>query len=301
MLLVAGALLVALFVVIELERDQPLLNLRVFKSWQFVNSLLLISILSVGLYAILFYLPLYLQESQGLQPLRVGLILLPEALMLAVFMPIAGTLYDKIGPRWPAVVGLLVAVWGGFLLCGINPDMTQGEVVFWTSVRAIGNGLALMPIMTAGLSAIPPDLASSGATVNNITQRVSAALGLAGMTVLATNQANQLMADRAALIPASPQTPLAKQLADQGLTGMYGYYQELQGHVMADAYSNVFLVCAVLTVIGLVLAFFIKRPEDFPTADAATAEPGADGGADADAAPAAATARTTREPAAMMH
>ncbi|MDT7583770.1 MAG: hypothetical protein QOE32_1320, partial [Pseudonocardiales bacterium] len=209
MLLVAGALLVALFVVIELERDQPLLNLRVFKSWQFVNSLLLISILSVGLYAILFYLPLYLQESQGLQPLRVGLILLPEALMLAVFMPIAGTLYDKIGPRWPAVVGLLVAVWGGFLLCGINPDMTQGEVVFWTSVRAIGNGLALMPIMTAGLSAIPPDLASSGATVNNITQRVSAALGLAGMTVLATNQANQLMADRAALIPASPQTPLA--------------------------------------------------------------------------------------------
>ncbi|MDT7692304.1 MAG: hypothetical protein QOI75_1671, partial [Pseudonocardiales bacterium] len=204
MLLVAGALLVALFVVIELERDQPLLNLRVFKSWQFVNSLLLISILSVGLYAILFYLPLYLQESQGLQPLRVGLILLPEALMLAVFMPIAGTLYDKIGPRWPAVVGLLVAVWGGFLLCGINPDMTQGEVVFWTSVRAIGNGLALMPIMTAGLSAIPPDLASSGATVNNITQRVSAALGLAGMTVLATNQANQLMADRAALIPASP-------------------------------------------------------------------------------------------------
>jgi EmrB/QacA subfamily drug resistance transporter len=303
MLLVAGALLVALFVVIELERDQPLLNLRVFKSWQFVNSLLLISILSVGLYAILFYLPLYLQESQGLQPLRVGLILLPEALMLAVFMPIAGTLYDKIGPRWPAVVGLLVAVGGGFLLCGINPDMTQGEVVFWTSVRAIGNGLALMPIMTAGLSAIPPDLASSGATVNNITQRVSASLGLAGMTVLATNQANQLMADRAALIPASPQTPLAKQLADQGLTGMYGYYQQLQGHVMADAYSNVFLVCAVLTVIGLVLAFFIKRPEAFPTADAATAEPAADGDADGDAnAAPAATAHPTREPAAaMMH
>jgi predicted Na+-dependent transporter len=65
----------------------------------------------------------------------------------------------------------------------------------------------------------------------------------------------------------------------------------------------VFLVCAVLTVIGLVLAFFIKRPEAFPTADAATAEPGADGadGA-ADAAPIGAAAHPTREPAAaMMH
>jgi EmrB/QacA subfamily drug resistance transporter len=302
MLLVAGVLLMALFVVIELERDQPLLDLRVFTSWPFVNSLLLISILSVGLYAILFYLPLYLQESQGLQPLRTGLILLPEALMLAVFMPIAGTLYDKIGPRWPAVVGLLIAVWGGFLLCGINPDMTQGDVVFWTCVRAIGNGLALMPIMTAGLSSIPPDLAGSGATVNNITQRVSAALGLAGMTALATDQANQLMADRAALIPANPQTALAKQLADQGMTGMYGYYQALQGHVMADAYSNVFLVCAVLTVIGLVLAFFIKRPEAFPAADAAPAEPGADGEVGAATGGAGTAAAPTREPAAaMMH
>ncbi|MDT7657209.1 MAG: hypothetical protein QOF38_1924, partial [Pseudonocardiales bacterium] len=167
MLLVAGALLVALFVVIELERDQPLLNLRVFKSWQFVNSLLLISILSVGLYAILFYLPLYLQESQGLQPLRVGLILLPEALMLAVFMPIAGTLYDKIGPRWPAAIGLLIAAYGGYLLCGINPNMTQQDVVVWTCIRAIGNGLAMMPIMTAGLSAIPAEYSSSGSPVNN--------------------------------------------------------------------------------------------------------------------------------------
>jgi EmrB/QacA subfamily drug resistance transporter len=202
-LLVYSGFAFALFVVIEFELDEPLLDLRVFLVWPFVNSLLLISILSIGLNAILFYLPLFMQEGQGIQALQTGLTLLPEALMMAVLMPVAGTLYDKIGPRWPSVIGLIVAAYGGYLLCRINPNMSQQDVVIWTCVRAAGNGLAMMPIMTAGLAAIPAAFASSGSPVNNIAQRVSGSLGLAGLTVLATSQQAQLMADRSALIPAS--------------------------------------------------------------------------------------------------
>jgi EmrB/QacA subfamily drug resistance transporter len=261
-LITAGLLSLALFVVIELESDAPLIDLRVFKIWAFTNSLLLISILMIGLNAILFYLPLFMQTTQGIQPLRTGLILLPEALAMALIMPFAGQLYDKFGPRWPAVIGLAIACWGGFLLCGINPNMTEGDVIFWTVVRAAGNGLAMMPIMTAGLAAIPPEYTSSGSPVNNIAQRVSGSLGLAVMTVLATNQQNQLMADRSALITANSGLPEVQQLTQQGPAGLYGYYLQLQGQVTGQAYSDMFLVCAVLTVVGLVLAFFMKKPAD---------------------------------------
>jgi len=261
-LLTAGVLSLALFVVIELEIDEPLLDLRVFKIWPFVNSLLLISILSIGLNAILFYLPLFMQTTQGIQPLRTGLILLPEALAMALLMPIAGQLYDKFGPRWPAIAGLAIACWGGFLLCGINPNMTQGDVILWTVIRAVGNALAMMPIMTAGLAAIPPEYTSSGSPVNNIAQRVSGSLGLAVMTVLATNQQHQLMADRSALITANSSLPEVQQLTQQGPGGLYGYYLQLQGHVTGQAYSNMFMACAILTVIGLFLAFMMKKPAD---------------------------------------
>jgi len=263
-LLTAGVLSLALFVVIELEIDEPLLDLRVFKIWPFVNSLLLISILSIGLNAILFYLPLFMQTTQGIQPLRTGLILLPEALAMALLMPIAGQLYDKFGPRWPAIAGLAIACWGGFLLCGINPNMTEGDVILWTVIRAVGNALAMMPIMTAGLAAIPPEFTSSGSPVNNIAQRVSGSLGLAVMTVLATNQQNQLMADRSALITANSGLPEVQQLTQQGPGGLYGYYLQLQGHVTGQAYSNMFLACAMLTVVGLFLAFFMKKPAEHP-------------------------------------
>ena len=73
----------ALFVVIELEVDEPLLDVRVFRYWAFTNSLLLISVLSVGLFAVLFYIPLFLQQAQGLGAFETGLLLLPQALVMA--------------------------------------------------------------------------------------------------------------------------------------------------------------------------------------------------------------------------
>ena len=70
--------------IIELEVDHPLLDVRVFRHWPFTNSLLLISVLSVGLFAVLFYIPLLLQQAQGLGAFDTGLLLLPQALVMAV-------------------------------------------------------------------------------------------------------------------------------------------------------------------------------------------------------------------------
>lgn len=276
-LIVGGLLALAVFVVIELESNHPLIELDVFRNWPYVNSLLLISVLTVGLFAILFYLPLYMQTSLGIQPLRTGLILLPEALVMGVLMPIAGKLYDKIGPRWPAVIGLSIAAYGTYLLCGISPDMSEGQVVLWTCVRAAGNGLALMPIMTAGLAAIPPRYTSSGSAVNNIAQRIPASLGLAALTILATNNQHQLMADRSGLLPASAGLPELAEFTRNGPVDLYPLYLRLQADVLASAYSDVFLVTALLTLIGAVLAAMLRRQPitDQPARPVRSAEVGA--------------------------
>jgi len=247
-------------VVIELELDEPLIQLRVLKHWSFVNSLMLIGILSVGLQTILFYIPEFMQTSQGIQPLKTGLVMLPEALVMVVLMPFAGRIYDKWGPRWPAVIGLAVAAYGTYLLCGINSDMTERDVVIWTCVRAIGNGLGLMPIMTAGLAVIPREYSSSGSTLNNIVQRVAGALGLAVMSVIATSQQNQLMVDRAALVPSSSSLPQVQQAIGQGTTALYAIYQQLVVKVTAGAYSDVFYVTAIITGIGVIFAFMMSKP-----------------------------------------
>src|SRR4051794_1044734 len=92
-LLSASVILIALFVIIELEVEHPLLDVRVFRYWPYTNSLLLISVLMVGLFATLFYIPLFLQQAQGLGAFDAGVLLLPQALVMAVLMPIAGRPY----------------------------------------------------------------------------------------------------------------------------------------------------------------------------------------------------------------
>ena len=247
-LIALGVLSAAAFVVIELEVEYPLLNLRVFQNRLYSTSLIAMSVMMTGLFATLFYIPLFLQEGLGYPALTAGLLVLPQALVMAVLMPIAGRLYDKVGPRYLAFFGLLIAATGTFLLTGINADMTRGELVWWMCVRAAGTGLAMMPIMTGGLSSLPGNLTTSGSAINTVSQRVSAALGLAGLTAVVTNQQGGLMAARAALVPAGSMPP-AEVMA---------VYRHTQLEVLAASYSNVFLVTGILTLVAAGLSLMLR-------------------------------------------
>lgn len=261
MLTAIGIDLVALFVVIELHVEQPLLDVRILRYWPFVNSLLLIAALSIGLFAMLFFLPVFLQEGQNITAFNTGLYLLPESLIMAVMMPIAGRLFDKIGPRWLAAIGLTIAAYGTWLLSRINADITHGEVVLWTCVRGLGNGMAMMPIMTAGLSSLPARYTSSGSAFNTLVQRVSAAFGLAALSALATAQQAQLMANRSALLTGVGATvnPRILAMQNKGPGGLIPLWNELNLQVQAQAYSNGFLIAGACTLVGAVLALFLRK------------------------------------------
>ncbi|MBO0875519.1 MAG: MFS transporter, partial [Pseudonocardia sp.] len=231
----------------------------VFTHWPFINSLLLIAILSIGLFAVLFYVPLFLQEGQNLTPWHTGLVLLPQALMMMATMPTAGRIYDRIGPRWPAVIGLTLCGVGTLLLAHINIDLTRPELITCMVIRAAGIGLAMMPIMTGGLSALPANIVSSGSAFNTLTQRVTASFGLAALTALATAQQAQFMSNRASLLSTGANTdPRIVAMQHQGPGGLIGLWQQTQIEVEAESYSNVFLIAGVCTLGGVLLALRLR-------------------------------------------
>ena len=199
-LLTLGVLAVALFVVVELEVDEPMLDVRMFATWAFSNSLILIAIVSIGLFGVLFYIPVYLQQFQDMGAFDTGLLLLPQALVMAVIMPVAWQIYDRIGAKWPAAIGLAVVAWTTWDMASLTPDTPHGRLELILAVRAAGIGLAMMPIMTGGLSALPADRTSGGSALNTVVQRTSSAIGLAAMTALMTLQQAQELADRTGLM-----------------------------------------------------------------------------------------------------
>ncbi|MGI5130612.1 DHA2 family efflux MFS transporter permease subunit [Pseudonocardia sp. CA-107938] len=274
-LLAVGVLSLALFVVIELEVDEPLLDVRVFRYWPFTNSLLLISVLSVGLFAVLFYVPLFLQQAQGLGAFEAGVLLLPQALIMAVVMPVAGRLYDRIGPRWPAVTGLTIVTIGTWLLRDLTVTSSHLEISLLLMLRAAGMGLAMMPVMTSGIAAVPPAKVNAASAFNNVVQRTAASLGLAILTAVLTTTSAQLAADRGGLTT-DPRTLPVLGVGPQGqIVGMMSTYQQVQTQVFVAALDNLMIITTVISVVAVALALMLRSgplPAAAPPAAAAPVE-----------------------------
>jgi EmrB/QacA subfamily drug resistance transporter len=262
-----SALSLALFVVIELEVADPVLDLRVFRYWSFTHSLLMTAMLSVVMFGVLFYIPLFLQEAQGWGAFNTGLILLPQALVMAVVVPIAGRLYDRIGPRWLAAIGLAIAASGTYRMHSMALDTPREQVMGWLVWESAGLALAVMPIITGGLAAIPTVQVSGASVVNNVVRQVSASLGLAVLTAIWTAQRAQQLADRTALLPTDA-AAAASHLdpASPAGSSFYAFYQRTELRVFVTAMDDLILIAAGLAALGALGALLMRsgRPAALP-------------------------------------
>lgn len=259
-LLGSGIISLALFVVVELEVDNPLIDLRILRNRAYSLTLVLIGITMTALFTGLYFLPLFMQSVQGLTALESGLTLLPSALVMTVLMPVAGRLYDAIGPRIPVVVGLLIIAFGSYLLAGITPTTPRGDLVLWTSARNIGIGLAMMPMMTAGVSALKPELTAAGSAMNNVVQRVVSSVAVALFGALDVGDAAQITSDWGSQIQTGPgAVPALVTTQARGATGLLGVYQQLEAMATTVTYANGFVISAILCAAGAVIALFLRH------------------------------------------
>ena len=111
----------------------------------------------------------------------------------------------------------------------------------------------MMPIMTGGIASLSHDLTTSGSAINTVAQRVSAALGLAGLTAIATTQQAQLAAGRAALLQAT-----SSQVGQLDFAQFYSLFRRTQLAVLANSYSNVFLLTAATTLLAALIALLLR-------------------------------------------
>jgi EmrB/QacA subfamily drug resistance transporter len=263
-LFVTAALSLGLFVIIENEVDNPLVNLAVFRSFPFCLSLVLLSITITGLFSGLYFLPQFLQVVQGLQELDSGLVMLPAALVMVVLMPVAGRIFDLIGPRYPVMIGLAILAYGSYLMAGITVDTPRGDIEMWLAIRNVGIGLGMMPIMTAGVSSLPGALTSAGSSVNNVMQRVSSSVAVAVFGSLNSIEGAQMSADQGALSGADSYA--AHQIGQGGQAEYLAAYQAMNAQVTTATYANGFFVVAIMGAIAAGLAMFMRSGRNKATA-----------------------------------
>ena len=175
----AAAVAAASLVLVELRREQPLLEMRFFRSVPFSGA----SLIAVAAFGVLsgfmFLNTLYLQEGRGYSALHAGLLTLPMAAMICVFAPVSGRLVASRGPRLPLVAAGLATAASLALLTRLSDATSLPYLLGCYVVLGIACGLVNAPISNTAVSGMPNSQAGVAASVASASRQTGSALGVA--------------------------------------------------------------------------------------------------------------------------
>ncbi|MGW5780531.1 MFS transporter [Streptomyces sp. NPDC003863] len=173
------AVATACFVRIELRREEPLMDLGLFRRPPFVTAVLGATAVFVALNVTLLLSTLYLQQARGLTPLAAGVVTLPLALGATVCAPWSGALVGRIGPRRPLLLAGGFTTAGGLCLVGLDGDTGVPLILFAFLLIGIGFGFANAPLTNTAVSGLPPSRAGVAGAVTSTSRQVGVAVGIA--------------------------------------------------------------------------------------------------------------------------
>ncbi|MBU9723670.1 MULTISPECIES: MDR family MFS transporter [Bacillaceae] len=178
LLFILGAFAMWLFIRIENNKEQPLLDLSIFKVPAYTYSVLVGSVSSISLFGGIFLLPLLIQNVYGYGAIMTGLTFLPSALLTGIFMTVGGRALDKKGPSLVVTLGLSLIALATVFLGFLSMESGLWIIFLLNAIRGIGMGLSTMPSTTAGMNAIPEQFVSRGSAMNNVLRQMSSSLGI---------------------------------------------------------------------------------------------------------------------------
>jgi EmrB/QacA subfamily drug resistance transporter len=250
--IIVGVISLAWFIIRQVKQEKPMLNFRIFKFPMFALSSVISMVLTMAMFSGMLLLPIYVQTLRGISPLDAGLMMLPGAVLMAVMSPVTGVLFDKIGGRILAIIGLTITVVTSYFFSQLTLETTYTHLIILYTVRMLGMSMVMMPVSTNGLNQLPARFYPHGTAMNNTLQQVSGAIGTALLVTIMSNQTESKAKElgEAAMANLTEQ-PTAAALAEM--------QQQIMMKAMLDGINLAFLVSVFIAAVALVLAFFMKR------------------------------------------
>jgi EmrB/QacA subfamily drug resistance transporter len=163
---------------------EPMSSLRLFGNPIFLNAALVGYVATIALFSAEFLMPVYLQAYRGRTALETGYILLAVAATSGIATPLAGKLYDKIGPRMNLIVGFAILCINTWQLSQIEADTPISYILFLLALRGLAVGLTLQTSFVAALSSVPLNVLPRGSSLLNSTRFVVQAVSVAALATV---------------------------------------------------------------------------------------------------------------------
>jgi len=256
----------------ELTTEHPVIDFRVLRHRQMSVGTLLGVVMGVGLYAMSFTLPVFLQSNLRMTAEQTGIVMLPGAIATALSMFFVGQLSKRVDPRLLITTGALVFAFAAWQLSRVTGQSGGGDF-FWPLIwRGVGLGLMFVPLTTITLAELSPQELPQGTGLYNFFRQLGGSFGIAAIATLLTRYTTQIRSTLAEHVSATDAVSLARL---QGLTrammarGADVWMARRQALTILDrqvtaqasviAYSRIYMLSALLILSLIPLLVLVRQ------------------------------------------
>ena len=175
--IIAGAVFLVLFIMVEKRMDDPLVPIGIFKNKMFSLNLFTMLTAFVAIGANNIIMPFYLQDARQFSPGMAGLLMTVIPLITAVMGPISGTMSDHFGSELPTMIGLIFTTVGLALMTMLGIDTTIAVIILFLAVIAVGSALFQSPNNSLVMGSVSRDELGLAGLVRNMGMSVGITAG----------------------------------------------------------------------------------------------------------------------------
>ena len=267
-----AAIFVPAFVLIELHRDKPFVNLRLVGSHNLGIASAANFIRGFALYGSVYLLPQYLTIVQGYDAFQTGQTMIWVGLPQLLVFPFVPRLLKRFDLRGLVSFGSLVFAASCWLNTWMSPDYAGDQFVFSNVIRALGQPFTIVPLSALATSLLQPKDAGDGSAVFNIARNLGGSLGTALLDTIVTrreqfhdfqigafiNNYRPLVTDRVQAL-----TTVFVNKGYDSVTATQQAYAQIKNVVRENAYimafNDAFLVVAGSLLAGAVLVWLCHQ------------------------------------------
>jgi EmrB/QacA subfamily drug resistance transporter len=189
-----GAVLLAIFLVLESRSTAPLVKLSIFRVRSISTANTVMLLVASALFGMFFFVSLYVQDVLHYSPLKAGFAFLPLSLGIVIGAGIAQGIIGRIGVRNVSIVGLLLATVGMLFMTRVPVHGHYvSDLLVGFMPLSIGLGLVFVPLTLLGTSGVSNDDAGLASGLFNSAQQVGGSLGLAILATLSVDHTTSLI------------------------------------------------------------------------------------------------------------
>jgi EmrB/QacA subfamily drug resistance transporter len=260
-LLAAAAIGLVSFVAIERRSAAPIVDFAFFRARSFVGANVVAFTISFAMFAVFFFTTLYLQNVLHYSPLQTGVRFLPSTLMVMVAGPLAGRLADRIGPRVPLVIGLLLVATSLAWQSRIQVDTSYGFLAPAFVILGAGMGFSMSPMSTAAMNAVDRTKAGVASGTLSMTRMVGSTFGVAAMGALVAAIGRHDLARSLPGVPHAARERLVEALGSGAApSGAPAGVRSAASHAFVDAVGTGLTIAAFVMVLSALAAWLLISP-----------------------------------------